>query len=240
MTSEEQRGTTTGVGLRVLVGFRPKILDLFGGAGGAARGYQLAGFYVVGVDLAPQPRYAGDAFIQADALTFPLDGFAAIHASPPCQRYSAVTPASKRREHPDLIGPIRERILATGLPYVIENVAGAPLINPFRLCGSSFGLPLQRHRYFESNVTQPEIRCEHHDLPKNVPIFRHGKWYLSRFVNVYGTGGGKAADRWAEAMGIDWMTRPEMAEAIPPAFTEFIGIRLRQAALQPAAQGEVA
>lgn len=212
---------------------KPRLLDLFCGAGGAAMGYSRAGFDVVGVDIKPQPHYPFE-FVQADALTFlspnyDYEPFDAIHASPPCQRYSAVTPAQRRNEHPDLIAATRWMLQATGLPYVIENVAGAPLIAPFRLCGSSFGLPLQRHRYFESNVAQPSIRCAHYDLPKNVPIFRHGRWYISRFVNVYGTGGGKAADRWAEAMGIDWMTRAEMAEAIPPAYTEFIGARLIRA-----------
>lgn len=187
-------------------------------------GYHRAGYDVVGVDLSDQPNYPFE-FHKADALTFPLDGFDAIHASPPCQAYSTLQKQSKRT-YPDLVGPIRARLLAAGVPYVIENVRGAPLIDPIQLCGSSFGLPLQRHRLFESNVPLVGLPCAHAALPKRFRVMRHGSIYLSRFVPVYGTGGCKAAEFWPEAMGIDWMTRPEMAEAIPPAYTEHIGRQL--------------
>jgi len=132
---------------------RPKILDLFCGAGGASMGYHLAGFEVVGVDIALQPNYPFE-FHQADAMAFPLSGFDAIHASPPCQAYTRMARGllqsqGRAKEHPRLIEPIRARLLESGLPYIIENVEGAPLIRPIRLCGSSFGLDVQRHRLFE-------------------------------------------------------------------------------------------
>ena len=112
---------------------RPRLLDLFCGAGGAARGYQLAGFHVTGIDINPQPRYAGDEFVQADALTYPLDGFDAIHASPPCQAYTSLRVMWNAIEHADLIPSTRANLIESGLPYVIENVPGAPLRNPLAL-----------------------------------------------------------------------------------------------------------
>src|SRR3972149_6341276 len=127
---------------------KPSLLDLFCGAGGAARGYQRAGFYVVGVDIKPQPHYCGDEFYRADALTYPLDGFDAIHASPPCQRYSWCALQKYRINHPDLIGAVRYELVKSGKPYIIENVAGARklLLNPIKLCGTMFDLPIWRHR----------------------------------------------------------------------------------------------
>jgi DNA (cytosine-5)-methyltransferase 1 len=202
------------------------MLDLFCGAGGAAMGYSRAGFdEIVGVDIKPQPRYPF-TFVQADAMTFPLDGFDAIHASPPCQRYSRATPHRTRALHPDLVSLVRSHLVATGVPYVIENVEFSPLPNAIKVCGSYFGLPIQRHRLFESNIALWGAPCHHRQLSKAIPIFRHGSWYLSRFVNVYGTGGGKARDKWAEAMGVDWMSPTELGQAIPPAYTEYIGRQL--------------
>lgn len=132
---------------------RPKLLDLFCGAGGAAMGYHRAGFEVVGVDIKPQPRYPF-AFVQGDVLKPPVDtsAFDVIHASPPCQGYSTQTADPSR--HPRLIERVREMLVATGLQYVVENVEGArrAMRDPVRLCGSSFGLDLRRHRHFESNV----------------------------------------------------------------------------------------
>lgn len=139
-----------------------RLLDLFSGAGGAAVGYKRAGFYVVGVDIKPQPRYAGDEFIQADALTFPLEGFDVIHASPPCQRWAGGF-VKNRDKHPDHIAAIRGRILDTLWDtwtdnlrgaYVIENVPGAPLAEAVTICGGALGcvsgdLQLHRHRKFE-------------------------------------------------------------------------------------------
>ena len=209
---------------------RPRLLDLFCNAGGATRGYQQAGFHVVGVDIDPQPDYCGDEFHQADALTFPLDGFDAIHASPPCQGYSTQT--ADRTKHQRLIGPVRERLRAAGVPYVIENVEGArrELVNPVRLCGSSFGLNVRRHRYFESNLCLMVPPCDHAwQTPRfrslDISMVRAGR--LACVVGVHGhiNYPGEFPLRCA-AMGIDWMTNDELVEAIPPAYTEHIGRQL--------------
>lgn len=207
---------------------RPRLLDLFCCQGGAAMGYHRAGFDVVGVDVEPQPRYPFE-FVQADALTFPLDGFGAVHASPPCQGYSVLAAMHPDIEHPRLIEPTRSRLMSSGVPWVMENVESAPMlshpglfgVHGFRLCGSSFGLgargmELRRHRLFESNVTIPAPPCRHR----------------LRTIGVYGHGGHTRKHRMAyahearEAMGIDWMSRDGMCEAIPPAYTEWIGAHL--------------
>lgn len=210
----------------------PRLLDLFCGAGGAAMGYHRAGFEVVGIDIAPQPRYPFE-FHQADALTFPLEGFDAIHASPPCQAYSVTRKAwNGSDDHPELIEPIRKRLGDSGLAYVIENVVGAPLLNPIQLCGSSFGLDVRRHRLFETSFPLMAMPCAHHlQREARFPALRSGRTTLAKVVGVFGTGGGAAKDidLWREAMGIDWMrTKHELAESIPPAFTEFIGAALMQ------------
>jgi DNA (cytosine-5)-methyltransferase 1 len=204
---------------------KPRLLDLFSGAGGCTKGYQQAGFYVVGVDIEAQPRYVGDDFYQADALEFVArrgHEFDVIHASPPCQAYSEMTPNKYKGSHPDLIDPIREMLLATGKPFVIENVAGAKerLRSPVMLCGSMFGLPLQRHRYFEIH---PEIfallpSCNH-SVP---PVLITGT--TTRFGGKYEF----PVDACRKASGIDWMTRKELDEAIPPAYTRWIGDRLME------------
>lgn len=207
---------------------RPRLLDLFSGAGGAARGYQLAGFYVVGVDSAPQPRYAGDEFHQADAMTWPLGGYDVIHASPPCQAYSITRHTwNARKDHPDLLGPTRDRLIAAGVPWVIENVPGAPMAPLIMMCGSSFGLgtgefQLRRHRWFEiSGAWFLSPPCQH--AGPVIGIYGdHGRdrrrsGGLCRYFTL--------AER-REAMGIDWMARDELDQAIPPAYTEYIGQHL--------------
>src|SRR5690242_19044857 len=141
-----------------------RALDLFCCAGGVTKGLQKAGFYVVGVDLNPQAAYCGDEFIHADALTVDLNGFDFIWASPPCQAYTGMQRINTRapnRDHPRLIGPIRDRLKASGTLYTIENVPGAPLIDPVMLCGSMFGLKVRRHRFFESNFTMLAPKCQH-------------------------------------------------------------------------------
>lgn len=209
---------------------RPRLLDLFCCAGGASMGYYRAGFDVVGVDIERQPNYPFP-FHQADALTFPLDGFDVIHASPPCQDYST-TASLHDVEYPRLVEPVRERLQATGLPYVIENVQGAPLVNAIRLCGSSFGLGVRRHRLFEI-----------HPMPIGVPPCAHH--LQPEPIDVTGTGGARSGPRLdggggnsrkpqnlahaRQVMGIGWMSRAELSEAIPPAFTEWIGDRLLEA-----------
>lgn len=212
------------------------LLDLFCGAGGASVGYAHAGFDVVGVDIAPQPDYPFP-IVRQDALAF-LSGMlerpesiaqcVAIHASPPCQRWSAKT--RDRERHPDLVTPLRELLQDTRIariPYVIENVPAAPLIEPIMLCGSSFGLGVRRHRCFESNVPLTAPPCNHAAQPKRYRLYDHGKWYLSSVVHVFGTGGGKGREHWQDAMGIGWTNSTDsLREAIPPAYTEHIGRQL--------------
>jgi DNA (cytosine-5)-methyltransferase 1 len=219
---------------------RPRLLDLFCGAGGASVGYARAGFDVVGVDLRPMPRYPFE-FHQADALTFPLDGFDAIHASPPCQAYSLANNIHGRGDHPQLIEPIRERLKASGVPYVIENVPGAPLDHPYLLCGLTFGLNVKRHRLFETPIPMLVPPC---------PPGHPGDWLLvfGHTVLERCKQSGRTAknghilrrkhvgtDRGRNAMGIDWMNRDELSEAIPPAYTSFIGEHLLAALNRSAA-----
>jgi DNA (cytosine-5)-methyltransferase 1 len=213
---------------------KPRLLDLFSGAGGCSVGYARAGFEVVGVDISPQPNFPF-SFIQADALealrypSFSWGNFDAIHASPPCQAHvkgmAAVNRALGRDyDHADLVETTRDLLEQTGLPYVIENVVGAPLKDPIQLCGSSFGLAVRRHRLFETNFPVMALPCAHH-LQREAKFWtstrRKGEEKRATVVQVYGNGG--ETHLWADAMGIDWMTRPELAEAIPPAYTEHIG-----------------
>ncbi len=194
---------------------RKRLLDLFCGAGGCAAGYVAAGFEVTGVDIVPQPRYPFH-FIQADALEFPLDGFDVIHASPPCQRYS-VTFALWQREYADLVPLMRSRLWASGKPCVIENVVGAPLPGSIVLCGTMFGLGVLRHRLFESNVLLfAPGPCQHQGTVKD-----------GQYVTVFGKGGnGYTKARGSQAMDIAWMTVRELSQAIPPRYTEWIGLQL--------------
>ncbi len=211
---------------------KPRLLDLFCCAGGASVGYVRAGFDVVGVDLHAQPNYPYE-FIQADALTLDpefLASFDAIHASPPCQSYSDLAKRNANaHKWPRLVEPVREMLQRTGKPWVIENVDGAPLIAPIVLCGTMFPeLRVLRHRLFEANF--PLIARAHKKHPK-VHTFDKRKSHFGKtdewkdFVQV--TGGGNctlAAAR--DAMGIDWMTKGEINEAIPPAYAEFVGRQL--------------
>jgi hypothetical protein len=218
---------------------KPRLLDLFCKAGGAGKGYADAGFEVVGVDIEPQPNYPF-AFVRAEALEqmrkllrgdvmpalvegrdyreFWLSDFAAIHASPPCQAHvkglGAVNAALGREtRYGDLIPQTRALLEQTGLPYVIENVEGAPLTAAVKLCGSSFGLPLRRHRLFEANFPLLGPPCNHSWQTEakywtSVSSHRGSDRFTSTVVQVYGNGGG--SEHWAEAMGrvapTDWMT----------------------------------
>ena len=212
---------------------RPTLLDMYCCAGGSARGYYNAGFDVIGVDHEPQPRYPYE-FYQADALAFLrlLDptrrDIRAIHASPPCQAFSDLQKQNKR-SYPDLIGPTRDLLDAIGLPYVIENVEGAPLRNPTMLCGTMFpGLRVIRHRLFETTFSLSPPAHLKHPL-----VFTHDKRKahygqldeMTAYVQV--TGGGNCSVAAAsDAMGIDWMLKRELNEAIPPAYTQFVGREL--------------
>jgi DNA (cytosine-5)-methyltransferase 1 len=202
----------------------PRLLDLFCGAGGASVGYARAGFDVVGVDINPQRNYPYE-FHQADAIHFLAEHwreFDAVHASPPCQRFSAMSACRPglAEEYPDLIAATRNLLALTGLPYVIENVPGSPLNDPVVLCGQMVGLELYRHRLFETNwlLWQPEH-------PKHrIPASKAGHWKPGTIMSVSGHVSPIAVAK--AAMGIDWMTRAELAESIPPAYTELIGEQL--------------
>jgi len=207
----------------------PRLLDLYCGAGGAAQGYADAGWDVVGVDLYPQPNYPFE-FHQANAIEFlaMLDQlnevwmFDAIHASPPCQRFSTMTKRwARSNEHPDLIAPTREWLVKLELPYIIENVVGAPLHNPVLLCGSMFGLPLRRHRLFESNLLLLRPECDHRSQSRVIGVYGHPGGSSKRDGITFGS-----TEEWRAAMGTPWMNAPEMAEAIPPAYTHYLGQQL--------------
>jgi DNA (cytosine-5)-methyltransferase 1 len=220
---------------------RPRLLDLFCGGGGAAMGYHRAGFDVVGVDINPQPHYPFE-FHQGNALTVLkkaltsrlaspgemgwLDGFDAIHASPPCQSYTRKGADWGRQrnhwiDHPDLLAETRELLRASGLPYVIENVPGAPIDAQLELCGTHFGLRIIKHRLFEANwpLLMAPASCDHSDV--------YNPW----------AGAGRSAEKLRAAMGIDWLPisggasrkagyTGDLFNAIPPAYTEWIGTQL--------------
>ena len=216
---------------------RKRLLDLFCGAGGCADGYDRAGFDVVGVDIEPQPHYPFE-FHQADALdvlawvnteetyfltprTYLRNGFDAIHASPPCQKWTAGAPGRHREDHPDLLTPTRKLLKEIGVPYIIENVPGAPMPDAFLLCGSTFGLPIVRHRLFETNwpIGLVPSLCHQREWGRAV---EHGPGF-------YPYGHGKWRDDWREHVLPEvwpWMTLDEAGQAIPPAYTEFIGSQL--------------
>ena len=210
----------------------PKLLDLYCCAGGAALGYHTAGFDVTGVDINPQPNYPY-AFVQCDALALSdafLADFDAIHASPPCQAFSDLAKRNgNAHEWPDLIADTRQMLDSTGKPWVIENVEGAPLRDPVVLCGTMFpGLRVIRHRLFETNFpcTQP-WHIPHGDHPLVHTFDKRKRHYgktceWKNFVQV--TGGGNCTIAAArDAMGISWMIKREINEAIPPAYAEYIG-----------------
>lgn len=208
---------------------RPRLLDLFCGAGGAAAGYCRAGFDVVGVDIKPQPHYPF-TFYQADAMTFPLDGYDVVHASPPCQDHSTLGGLYAKHGTGWMLRATIARVAAAGVPYVVENVGGAArdMSTTLTLHGGMFGLGVNRLRRFQSNILI---------LAPASPRTRDP-------IDVTGTGGpaGRPPGQRGgihrkprnlaharEAMGIDWMTRPELNQAIPPAYTEYIGLQLLDA-----------
>jgi DNA (cytosine-5)-methyltransferase 1 len=231
------------------VGRPYRLLDLFCKAGGAARGYADAGFEVVGVDIEPQPRYPF-AFVQADALALDrrfLSFFDAIHASPPCQAHTSMKTMHNAKEHANLIPATRALLQASGLAYIIENVEGAKahLIQPVRLCGTMFGLgiddaELRRHRLFETSFPIPLAPPCQHGGRDVVGVYgghiRNRR--RARTIGIYGEGARDSrrkfdkgvpdftTDQGRVAMGIDWMTTAELSQAIPPAYTEWLGWQL--------------
>lgn len=212
---------------------RPRLLDLFCKEGGASRGYADAGFDVVGIDRDPQPRYPYE-FIRADALDVLADldylrSFDALAGSPPCQAHSALA-ASNPHTYADLIPQTREAFQAAGRPYVIENVVGAPLNNPVRLCGSMFdlgagGYRLERHRLFETNVPVMAPPCRHDSRPV-IGVYGNKARCRRRGNGIPAMGTNLPKQLGEQAMGIDWMTINGLSEAIPPAYTRFLGEQL--------------
>ena len=188
-------------------------------------GYHRAGFEVVGVDNRPQKRYPFE-FHKADALTFSLNGYDVIHASPPCQAYSALRHLRPENDYPDLVAACRARIDV--MPYVIENVPRSPLHSPVMCCGRAFGLKVKRHRLFESNCQISGVLCCCKGAGSPIDVSGTGGRRINRRPNDHGGNTNKPRNiaEAREAMGIDWMTRKELSQAIPPAYTEWIGKQL--------------
>jgi len=194
-------------------------------------GYHRAGFRVIGVDIIPQPRYPFE-FHQADALSWRLDEADVVAASPTCKTHTDLKVFSADY-HRDIIPELRAKLVQSGLPYVIENVEGAPLQDPVMLCGSMFDLLVERHRLFESNVPLSQMPCRHDEqarvspgFPVNVYDKRRRRAYMSPTVSIHGGGQGVPVATQRRVMGIDWMMRDELSQAIPPAYTRWIGARL--------------
>lgn len=197
-----------------------KILDLFCGGGGMAYGYSLVGFEVVGVDLQPQPSFPFE-FVQADALDYLEKNshrFDLISASPPCQAYSLACRVWKDKDYPDLIAATRDLLKQSDKPYVIENVPNSPLINPVQLCGTAFGLMSKRHRLFETNFKVHPVKCRH-DFPTVELGHRPKRW--QEYIEPVGHFSDVEYARLAT--GLFWMKQKELAQAIPPLFSAYIG-----------------
>lgn len=204
-----------------------RVLDLFSGAGGAALGYKRAGFWVLGVDNVDQPGYAGDDFVKADAFEFLAANwwkFAAIHASPPCQRYSLMSNCRPglAQEYPDHIARLTALLNLYHKPYIVENVSRAPLRDAIMLCGTMFGHDLYRHRLFATNFRVKQPPHPTHTKPAVHP----SEWEPGKVMSVVGNCSPVAHAR--EIMDIDWMSCVQLSEAIPPYYTEYVGDFLRR------------
>ena len=254
LAPDAQRGSHS---LQRLVGpSRPKALDLFCCAGGAAMGLHRAGYDVTGVDVRPQPRYPF-RFIQGDALAQDLSGYDFVWASPPCQAHTSMKTMHNAKEHADLIPATRAKLEAWGGPWIMENVVGAPLRNPVLLCGTMFGLgcedaELRRHRIFESNVALMTLECRHGQRAATMGVYgghlRNRK--RARTIGVYGEGVRDSVRKMdkgvedfdvtqgREAMGIEWMTLAELCQAIPPAYSEFLARQTLRVNARPNAPHE--
>ena len=210
---------------------RPRLLDAYSCAGGAGYGYHLAGWDVTGLDKEPQPNYPFE-FVQADALEALADRkflarFSAVHTSPPCQHKSLATLSQRLEgaEYPDQIGPTRDLLEANfDGPWVIEHVPGAALRPDIRLCGCMFGLELpgtgylKRERWFETSWRAFGLEMPHRHRGHAISIAGHGTpaWMRAKTGHI-------GVAEWRQVMGIDWTTRDELTEAIPPAYTEHVG-----------------
>lgn len=216
---------------------RPKLLDLYCGEGGCSMGYHLAGFDVTGVDIVRMERYPFE-FVQASALSLPasyLLQFDAIAASPPCKVHTAMRMFSSAH-HRDLLPATRSLLNFVGKPFVMENVPGAPMIRPITLCGSMFGLNVRRHRLFESNIKLEQPKCDHAGQKANSPGYKvlqyhsgQPREHTASVVSVYGRGNGYGegeTELWRKVMDMPWASKDGLAQAIPPAYTKFIGQQL--------------
>lgn len=208
---------------------KPKLLDLFCGAGGAGAGYVRAGFDVVGIDIRPQPRYPF-AFVQADAMIYPLDGFDAIHASPPCTDHTPIRTAEQPHGTAWMLEATIARLTVSGLPYVVENVVGAAKHMPgaVMLCGESFGIHgLCRHRLFLSNVALvvPPRACRPHPVGIYGELSKNDR-HLGHRADGYRRGVRAGVETARRLLGCPWMDGPELSQAIPPVYCEFIGGQL--------------
>jgi DNA (cytosine-5)-methyltransferase 1 len=220
---------------------RPKLLDLFCGAGGCSFGYSQAGFDVVGVDIVDQPNHPGSGlftpgvrFVRADAMSFArrhASAFDAVHASPPCQAHSALRHLRPHVTYECFIERTRDILSCLNCPWVIENVPGAPLRNAVMLCGSAFGLRVRRHRLFESNISLQGTKCRHKEQGRPIDVSGTGGRRVTRRPDDHGGNTNKPRNirEGRAAMGVDWMRRYELSQAIPPAYTKFIGWQLLSA-----------
>jgi DNA (cytosine-5)-methyltransferase 1 len=205
--------------------YAPRLLDLFCGAGGCSVGYARAGFDVVGVDINPQPRYPFE-FHQADALTFPLDGFDAIHASPPCQDHSPLAALVGLHGTGWVLDHTAARMMEQPAPWVIENVAGAKMRADLTLCGGMFGLRTYRHRKFTLDPRIGQllaVPAHPRHIARTSTKKRRVGFDAGMHVSITGDVGSWLGPA---CMGIDWMTGDELSQAIPPAYTEFVGQQL--------------
>lgn len=201
-----------------------KLLDIFCCAGGASKGYAMAGFEVTGIDIKHGKRYPY-TYLRKDFHTLTvndLQEYDVIHASPPCQTHSITKnlriAQGNSTSKLDLLEPTRQLLIESGKPYVIENVKGAPLINPIQICGSAFGLKVRRHRLFESNIKITGTNCNHSEQGKPIGIYGSMRDEIPNGGHT-----AKSIEEAREAMGIDWMIWGELVEAIPPKYTEYIG-----------------
>ncbi len=214
--------------------WRPRALDLFCSAGGASVGLRRAGFDVMGVDIKKQPRYPY-RFIRADAFDLPvrLQDFDFIWASPHCQPFTALRTREDMSAYPNQIPAVRAMLEAAGVPFVIENVVGAPLRADLMLCANAFGLRCYRHRIFECSfpVAQPD-HPPHRSRVNRRGENRMAHWRSGGHITITGDVGSYVGP---EAMGIDWMTGNELSQAIPPAYSEYIGKQAIQFIRQRAA-----
>lgn len=211
---------------------KPRLLDLCCGVGGCSVGYARAGYDVVGVDIARQPHYPF-TFHQADALTYPLDGYDVVHASPPCKRFTVANRVHKANTlrlfdpNEDVLTPMLERLRASSAVWIVENVVGAPMpADAVTLCGSAFGLRVRRHRLFASSVPLRGTTCDHEAQGQPVGVYGNGGAWTR---TAAGGGGVKVAGpEAADALGIDWCTDQRyLSQAIPPTYTEYIGRQLQ-------------